>query len=557
MASRFTLLILIAWSFGGLPKQASAADPSLKAYQTYALTHAGNAERGAELYRAAQRTKCATCHQVNGEGGKVGPDLSSIGNKFDRPHLIESLLEPSRQIVEGYRTSSVLTSDGRVLAGILKEQADGKLLLQDAEAKTYEFHPDEIEQVSQQPVSLMPSGLAETLSTQEFADLIAYLETLRPGGKHGAGSDISGPITIPTGFELTTLATGLTGATAMQVMPDGRLLICEQTGQVRIFRDGELLPQPLISLPVDHAWERGVIGITIDPDFENTPWVYICWTAKDPYPHHRISRFLMDGDRAIPESEELLLVGDDQTKMGGNVPAGHQGGGLHFGSDGNLYIGIGEQTAGSPAQQLDTFLGKMLRIHADGSIPEDNPLLDRTRGKYRAIWTYGMRNPFTFAVRPSDGLILINDVGGKFEEINVGLPGKNYGWPVIEHGRANSDEYEDPIHWYPEASISGGDFLPADSGWPEEYAGRYFFADFKHGWIHTIDPDQRDKLTDEQGIRAGEFASGIRRPVDLRFDQRPNEPARMLILLRNAWVIDDKFQTGTSSLLAIQPLRRD
>jgi glucose/arabinose dehydrogenase len=186
----------------------------------------------------------------------------------------------------------------------------------------------------------------------------------------------------------------------------------------------------------------------------------------------------------------------------------------------------------------------MLRIDSDGSIPSDNPLLNKTTGKYQAIWAYGMRNPFTFAIR-DDGLMLINDVGGKFEEINVGVAGGNFGWPIIQHGRVQKPEFQDPIHWYPEASISGGDFLTEEmakaGNWPTKFAGRYFFADFKHGWLHTIDPDNARKADD--------FASGLRRPVDLRF----SGDGTLYVLLRNAWVIDDKFQGGTSSLLAIQP----
>lgn len=534
---------------------ACAAERSTRELEAFALTNAGDAKRGEKLYKAEERTKCAICHKVGGQGGDMGPDLSSIGGKFDRPHLIESLLQPSAQIVEGYRSSTVLTKDGQVLSGIVKHQDNGDVKLIDANAKESLLIQSEIETIAGQAKSIMPAGLDESLSMEEFSDLIAYLETLRPGEKQGAGSDVHGPISIPDGFELETVATGLTGGTAMEVLPDGRILICEQTGTVRVIKDGALLPQPLITLPVNHEWERGVIGVTVDPKFPAEPWVYICWTCKERYPHHRVSRFKVNGDQADRDSEQVLLTGDDQTKMGGNVPAGHQGGALHFGIDGKLYIGIGEQTAGKPSQDLDTFLGKMLRINSDGSIPSDNPLLDDAKGKYRAIWTYGMRNPFTFAVRPTDGLILINDVGGKFEEINIGVPGRNYGWPIIEHGRAQQPEYEDPIHWYPEASISGGDFLPDDSNWPEQYRGHYFFADFKHGWIHTLNPDKLDAtdIGPSSGVSSFEFASGIRRPVDMRFDRL----GRLLVLLRNAWVIDGKFQGGTSSLLAIRPKQQN
>jgi glucose/arabinose dehydrogenase len=312
-----------------------------------------------------------------------------------------------------------------------------------------------------------------------------------------------------------------------------------------VVKEGQLLEQPMLELEVDRNWERGLIGVTVDPLFPARPDIYVCYVARDPYPHHRISRFRVEGDQAIEDTEAILLQGDDQSKLGGNVPAGHQGGAIHFGIDGRLYIGIGEQTAGLPAQQLDTFQGKILRLNSDGSIPRDNPLLDRTQGKYQAIWAYGCRNPFTFAVNPSNGMILINDVGGNFEEINRGVPGANYGWPTVEHGVHDREDFESAIHQYPQASIAGGDFVPVDgtSRWQSEFGGRYFFADFNHGWIKTVDPAQPES--------AKAFAANFRRPVDLRFGHDDS----LYVLLRNAWVIDGKFQDQTGSLVRIRPTK--
>ena len=517
--------------------QSDESTVRLKAFEQYALTHSGDAERGRELFGREQVTKCLICHRVGERGGQVGPDLSRIGGKFDRPHLIESLLEPSRQIVEGYRPSLILLNDGRTLTGIVKERTEDQLTLLDGDAKTHTIATADVDRQVTADVSLMPTGLEKVLSPDDLTDLVAYMETLRSGSNTKNGAGITGPIRVPPGFEVSTVVTGLDGATALEAAPDGRIFLCEQTGSVRIIKGGKLLDEPFVTLPVEANWERGVIGVTLDPAFPDEPFVYVCWVAKEPYPHHRISRFRADGDVAIPGSEEVLLVGDDQTTMGGKVPSGHQGGALHFGSDGCLYVGIGEQTAGKPAQKLDTFLGKMLRIERNGSIPDDNPLKDRTTGKYQAIWAYGCRNPFTFAVRQSDGLMLINDVGGKFEEINVGAAGANFGWPAVDHGPRESDEpYAGPIHWYPQASIAGGDFAPDSFG---EYSGRYFFADFVHGWIRVLDPDDPAQVVD--------FATGLRRPVDIRF--APD--GSLYVLLRNAWVIDGKFQGGTGSLLRI------
>lgn len=522
---------------------ASLAPSVFRKYEQFALRHSGDAANGKRLFHD-QRTKCVVCHTISGEGGEVGVDLSRIGGKFDRPHLIESLLEPSRQIVEGYRTTNILTTSGRVVSGIVRRQDETRITIIDAAANKHTISRADIDELSHSDVSTMPEGLAKELSVDEFADLIAYLESLRTGVQEKMGSAVGGAVSLPDGFQLQTVATGIDGATALEVLPDGRVLVCEQPGRVRVVENGKLLSKPFVTLPVDSNWERGVIGVTHDPGFPKSPYIYVCWVAKAPYPHHRISRFTMEGNVAVAGSEKLLLAGDDQTKMGGNVPAGHQGGALHFGNDGKLYVGIGEQTAGAPSQDLDTFLGKILRINPDGSIPKDNPFFDVAKGKYQAIWALGCRNPFTFAFRKSDGHMLINDVGGEFEEINVGSSGANYGWPVVEHGEKpeyKTAKYHGPIYSYKQSSLNGGDFCAVGNGWPQSWQGRYFFADFVQGWIRTIDPGNPGD--------AREFVGGIRRPVDMRF--APD--GSLYILLRNAWVIDGKFEGGTGSLLQIRP----
>ena len=515
-----------------------ASTPNHDALWQHALVNRGDVEKGRQLFRDEQNLKCSVCHKIGKVGGEVGPDLSMIGGKFDRPHLIESILQPSAQIVAGYRTSMIETIEGRVVTGVIKEQSDQEVTIVDVNNHRTTIPTSQIEEKADVNTSLMPTGQADLLEPQQFTDLIAYLESLRPG-RAKFGSGVIGPVTLPDGFAIETVATGLTGATALETTRDGRILVCEQTGRLRVIKGGRLLEEPFLEIEVDSTWERGLIGVTVDPDFPATPHVFVCYVAKDPYPHHRVSRFTARGDAAVPGSEKILLSGDDQRRLGGNVPAGHQGGALHFGPDGKLYIGIGEQTAETPAQKLGTFQGKILRINSDGTIPADNPFYGKAQGKYRAIWAVGCRNPFTFAFQETTGDMLINDVGGEFEEINRGRAGANFGWPRVDHGPADDARFEDPLHIYPEASISGGDFATDDSAWPENFRGRYFFADFVHGWIKSLDP--------AEPAEAATFATGLRRPVDMRFA----DDGSLYILLRNAWVIDYKFQAATGSLLRI------
>jgi glucose/arabinose dehydrogenase len=410
----------------------------------------------------------------------------------------------------------------------------------DAKGKRITIAIQDIEAREVSKVSLMPVGLAEGMTPAEFTDLMAYLETLRTGRKPTPGEGVSGTLVLPQEFRADVVATGLTGATALEVVPDGRIFVCEQTGTLRVVKHRKLLPAPFVKLPVDSAWERGLIGVTVAPDFPSTQHVFVCYVAAKPYPHHVISRFTAEGDVAKPGSEKILLEGDDQTKLGGDVPAGHQGGAIHFGKDGKLYVAIGDQTAGKPAQDLHSLLGKLLRINPDGSIPADNPFVSKTTGKYRAIWALGLRNPFTFAVQPETGRVFINDVGGQAEEINEGVAGGNYGWPTVEHGPTSDPRFRGPIHHYPTACVIGGAFCPKNSRWPKAYHGQYFFGDFNHGWIKTLDP--------AKPAAARPFATGLRRPVDLRFASDDS----LYVLLRDAWVIDNLFKGGTGVLLRIR-----
>jgi putative heme-binding domain-containing protein len=515
------------------------------AFRRAAMNGAGNPAKGRELF-GSETLKCANCHKVHGRGGDAGPDLSAVAGKLDRTHLIESLVDPSAQILEGYRATVVELADGRVLQGIVTAETARGFTLIDAQNNKMFISATEVEQRAASSVSLMPEDLLAGISPEDFTHVVSYLETLGQDARPTPGQGVAGAVTVPEGFVVDQLAFGLDGCTALEAAPDGRLFVCEQTGALRVIKNGQLLEEPFMRLPVAATWERGLIGVTVDPAFPRVPHVFVCYVAAQPYPHHVISRFTARGDQAVPGSEVILLEGDDQSKLGGSKPDGHQGGALHFGVDGMLYAAIGDQTASAPAQQLDSLLGKLLRIRPDGSIPEDNPFAGSpaVSGKYRSIWALGLRNPFTFAVQPVTGRIFINDVGGASEEVNEGQPGANYGWPLAEHGPTSDPRFRGPVHHYPTACISGGAFAPVAGPWAKSHAGRYFFADFNHGVVRELDPDRREA--------SSTFARGVRRPVDLRF----GADQVLYVLSRDAWVIDEQFAREKGSLLAIRPAAR-
>ncbi len=233
---------------------------------------------------------------------------------------------------------------------------------------------------------------------------------------------------------------------------------------------------------------RGLLGVAFDPDFQADHYVYVYYTVPGSTAHNQVSRFTADGNVAVSGSEVVLL---SLTNL--SAATNHNGGAIHFGPDGKLYIGVGENGNGANSQSLDNLLGKILRINPDGSIPTDNPFNNQTTGVNQAIWAIGLRNPFTFAFQPGTGTMFIDDVGqSTWEEIDLGVAGANYGWPNTE-GPTQNPLYRSPIYAYGHdmgIAITGGAFYNPDPGsvdFPSQYVGSYFFSDLGGNWIHRLD----------------------------------------------------------------------
>lgn len=318
--------------------------------------------------------------------------------------------------------------------------------------------------------------------------------------------------TLPPGFSETVLTNGLpAGPTAMDFAPDGRILVCLQPGQLRVIKNGSLLPTPFLSLTVNSSGERGLLGLAFDPNFAANNFIYVYYTATTPTIHNRVSRFTANGDVAVAGSEVVLI---DLEELGAT---NHNGGAIHFGPDGKLYIAVGENAVPANSQTLSNRLGKVLRINSDGTIPNDNPFFNTATGVNRSIWALGLRNPFTFAFQPGTGRLFINDVGqSAWEEINDGIAGSNYGWPTCE-GRCSpaNANLRDPLFQYGHGSTSttgcaivgGGFYNPPTIQFPSSYVGKYFFTDLCTGWIRVFDPATGT---------AADFGAGVSAPVDLK-----------------------------------------
>ncbi len=160
-------------------KDASAAGFNPEVYRAAALKGQGKPDRGRQLFGDLKGLACIKCHAVGKDGGAVGPELSSVASKYPRDELVAAVLNPSAKIASGYEPTVLALVDGRVLTGLVRNETADALEIQDADARTIRLTKDQIDERKRSDVSLMPNGLAEGLSPQDFADLIAYLETLK------------------------------------------------------------------------------------------------------------------------------------------------------------------------------------------------------------------------------------------------------------------------------------------------------------------------------------------------------------------------------------------
>jgi glucose/arabinose dehydrogenase len=368
--------------------------------------------------------------------------------------------------------------------------------------------------------------------------------------------------TLPAGFTETLLTTSsnLSSPTAMEISPTNQVWVLEQSGNVKLLRsDGTT--HTAIDLVVDSAGERGLLGIAFAPDYDgggpNTDYVYLYYTtpranAADPA-NNRVSRFTVSGaGGTTPTLGSELLVRElppenEDNNLSTDGDTNHNGGAIHFGLDGKLYVAVGDHNYDTSPQSahvsqiLTSPFGKLLRLNADGTNPADNPFYNgsstNTEG---AIWALGLRNPYTFAIQPGTGRIFINDVGeGAWEEIDDGFAAANYGWagstgPLWEGFEASPPpwtNYRDPVMAYDHSNsaptpaavdITGGVFYPAGGQFGSLYEGKYFFADAGANFIRIFDPSTPGSPGTPD--TSTPFASDMTTfgPVDLKVDAAGN-----------------------------------
>ena len=311
---------------------------------------------------------------------------------------------------------------------------------------------------------------------------LALLVTYGIAGQNNAIAATDTIPTLSTVVKIEPLAK-LDHPWGMALLPDGRLLITEKPGRLRLYADGKL-SQPVNGVPVvAHHDQGGLLDVAVDPDFARNGLVYLSYTEaaeeqpKDAriVPDPRSGEFVDKNDTVLKgtavargrldghELKDVSVVWRQEPKI---VGLNHFGGRLVFAPDGKLFITSGDRQSFDPAQDLASNLGKVVRINPNGTVPDDNPF--QTKSGARAdIWTAGHRNPLGATIRPASGELWVHEMGPKGgDEINLIEKGKNYGWPIVSKGdhyddtaiprHASKPEYAPPAKsWNPSISPSG------------------------------------------------------------------------------------------------------
>ena len=338
-------------------------------------------------------------------------------------------------------------------------------------------------------ISSLGSGFSA--SAQEFPALTGTVSV--QGGKPATGVSIA-VTRISDEVRAETVAQGLEVPWALAFTPDGRILVTERRGRIRVIQNGGLLDAPLAVLDVARVSEAGLMGIALDPEFSANGHIYVCYTYQNGGGTliNRVARLTETGG----------VAGDHRVVLDG-IPGArnHNGCRLRFGPDGKLYITMGDAGQRDNAQNLGSLSGKVLRINPDGSVPQDNPFPGSP------IYTYGHRNPQGLDWRPVTGDLFITEHGpSQADEVNILRPGGNYGWPIAL-GQVGNPTYVDPIlSFTPTLALAGGAFYTGGN-LASSWQGNFIFANLKASHLHRVvlEPSPFASVISQERLFQGQF----------------------------------------------------
>ncbi|HVH29192.1 MAG TPA: PQQ-dependent sugar dehydrogenase [Vicinamibacterales bacterium] len=351
-------------------------------------------------------------------------------------------------------------------------------------------------------------------------------------------------------IRIVTIADGLSDAWSLAFLPNGDMLVTERTGGLRLIKGGVLQPEPIAGVPeVRYRNHGGMLDIALHPRFAENNLVYLTYSKpKDKSATTALWRARFDGTKLVDGKD--IFVADAWTTSDVNF-----GSRMTFDRAGLLYMTIGErnfpfpQNQGMSAQDLDTHMGKILRLRDDGSVPPDNPFVNRP-GHKPEIFSYGHRNPQGITIHPETGEVWASEhgpLGG--DEVNILLPGRNYGWPLITYGRGydgkiitedtKREGMEQPrFYWVPSIGITNLLFYTGDR-FPM-WRGQLLVAG--HGAMQV----QRVRL---EGRGTNERELIVTNVLRRRFRDLRQGPDGLLYLVTS----DREGQPKTGAVLRIEP----
>ena len=298
------------------------------------------------------------------------------------------------------------------------------------------------------------------------------------------------------------VATGLDHPWALAFLPDGRMLVTERGGTMRIVTAAGAVGAPLTGLPEVRAdGQGGLLDVVLDPDFATTRVIWLSYSEPGEGGAGTAAARARLGDAGL---DSVQVVFRQLPKLGGGA---HFGSRLAFSPDGHLFITTGDRRRGEFAQDLNRHQGKVVRLMRDGTLPPDNPFAGRSDARPE-IWSYGHRNLQGATIHPTTGQLWTVEHGAMGgDEVNTPQAGRNYGWPVISYGRDYSgaklgvgtakEGMEQPVHyWDPSIAPSGMTFYTGDRypGWK----GSLFVGSLKFGLVSRLELDGTKVVREER-----------------------------------------------------------
>ena len=325
-------------------------------------------------------------------------------------------------------------------------------------------------------------------------------------------------------IDVTVMAEGLDHPWALAFLPNGSALVTEKAGQLRLMAPDGTLSEPIAGVPeVDARDQGGLLDVAIDPAFSENRLVYLSFSepGRDGTNSTAVARGTLNADQTALENVEVIF--SQKPKLPSTQ---HFGSRLVFDGNGHLFVTLGERSQArfrGQAQDLDSHLGKVVRINRDGSVPEDNPFVGQ-EGALPEIWSYGHRNIQSAAINPESGVLWEIEHGPRGgDELNIPEAGKNYGWPIVSFGvnysgtpvgsgESDGPGFEDAIYqWTPVIAPSGMAFYSGDA-FPA-WQGDLFVGGLRSTALVRLELDgnrvtHEERILDDAGLRIRDVQEG-------------------------------------------------